>query len=113
MSRALQGPYPLEFATVDVVVPRRSVGVYTLSRTPGPQAFAIAFIGRAEGDLNVRLKQHVGSYASFQFTICASPEAAFLAECELFHAHAHVEGQAHPAGSAKNHWKCPWCERVG
>lgn len=68
----------------------------------------MAFVGRADADLNAALHPHVGGYRFFKYAYCSSAQAAFEAECHLFHDHDPVDNGGHPQNESS--WKCPRCE---
>ncbi|MGH8123699.1 MAG: hypothetical protein ACREPT_13110 [Rudaea sp.] len=115
MTTFLQGSYSLDPATVDRVVTQRSAGTYVLGHKSTGRMFTIALVGRAENDLNVRLKQLsvAQSYGAFMFQYCESAQAAFVAECGVFHTFAPPDNKSHPTRPASADWKCPSCQIFG
>jgi len=107
--------YPLDAATVDRVVTQRSPGAYVLGHKEPGRSFSIGFVGRAEGSLNVRLKQQAGAtvYTAFTFQYCDTAQQAFEAECTVFHTFAPPHNKSHPARPANGDWKCPGCKIYG
>ncbi|WP_256361369.1 hypothetical protein [Methylomonas koyamae] len=74
--------------------------------------FVVKYVGRAEEDLNVRLKQHVGKYPKFKFSYAASPQAAFEKVCRNFHDFGGTQklgNTVHPKPPVHADWKCPCC----
>ena len=96
--------------TIDSAVTERSPGVYVLDRS-SQGSFTVAYAGRAEHEFNVALHRHVGAYRFFKYTYCSSAEAAYEAECELFHEYSPVDNPGHPENESS--WKCPRCEYSG
>ncbi len=115
MSNSLQGAFALDAATVDRVVTERSPSAYALGHKDPGRSFSIAYVGRADGSLNVRLKQQAGvsGYTAFMFQYCESARQAFDAECEVFHTFAPPDNKAHPLRPAGAGWKCPGCGIYG
>jgi len=108
---------PLTNEKIDENVTRTSPGVYALDKTTTP-GFHFDYVGRADDDLNARLKSHLGSeYRYFEFDYATSPKDAFEKECELYHDHGGPEGKldnkVHPARPAGSGWKCPRCKVFG
>ena len=115
MSQALQGSYLLEAATIDRVVTERLPGAYVLGHKRTGGIFRVSFVGRAEANLNVRLKQQaeMNAYSAFMFQYCTNPQEAFEAECKVFHTFAPADNKAHPARPLSADWKCPNCKMFG
>jgi len=116
MATFLQGSYPLDPATVDRVVTQRSAGAFVLGHKSTGRIFTIAFVGRAENNLNVRLKQLAAGpagYTAFMFQYCDDAQAAFTAECDVFHTFAPPDNKTHPTRPASADWKCPNCSIFG
>jgi hypothetical protein len=107
----LQGSYPFDLLTVDRVVTQKSAGAYVLGQKSGRQ-FTPCFVGRADNNLNVRLRQLAVTqvYSGFMFQYCDNPQAAFVAECQVFHTFAPPDNKVHPSRPASSDWKCPNCE---
>jgi hypothetical protein len=72
-------------------------------------------VGRAESNLNVRLKQQAdaNSYTAFMFQYCPTAKEAFEAECNVFHTFAPPDNKSHPSRPASADWKCPNCKLFG
>jgi hypothetical protein len=113
MTDSLKGSYQLEAATIDRVVTQRSPGAYVLGDKANGRVFSIAYVGRAESNLNVRLKQQVGVYSAFMFQYCASPKEAFESECKVFHTFAPPDNKSHPTRPPNTDWQCPNCKNFG
>src|SRR6185312_2435912 len=115
MTSFLQGSYPFDAATVDRVVTKRSAGAFVLGQKSLGRIFTIAFVGRAENDLNVRLKQLsvTQPYGAFMFQYCETAQAAFVAECQVFHTFAPPDNQGHPSRPSNADWTCPNCDIFG
>ena len=69
---------------IDSLVTQTKPGVYALDKTTGG-GFQVCYVGRADTDLNRRLKDWVGKYKYFKFEYATSPKDAFEKECELWH----------------------------
>lgn len=95
---------------IDVVVTQTKAGVYALDKTTTP-GFKISYVGRADDDLNKRLKNWVGEYKYFKFEYATSPKDAYEKECELWHDSGGAEGKLdnkiHPDCPNGTNWKCP------
>jgi hypothetical protein len=93
---------------VDGRVSKTSPGVYVLDATnSGP--FTSSYVGRSDVDLNSRLHSWVGKYKYFKARYCETANAAFEAECELYHALSPADNTNHPARPSGSKWVCPRC----
>ena len=104
----LQGSFPLTSASIDEHVKKTSPGAYALGHTRGDK-FYIKYVGRSDGDVNARLKDHVDSYYRFKFEYYGSAKEAFEKECRLYHDFEPDDNDVHPARPAGRDWKCPVC----
>ena len=108
----LHGSFSLDEQTVDKEVAESTAGVYVLG-TKRVKSFYVHLVGRSDTDIRTRLKEYIGRYDRFKFATVDSPKAAFIKECELYHAFRGPEGKIHN----KNHpqrpqgttWLCPDC----
>ena len=111
----LRGPFLLNEHTINEEAAKKSPGVYALGYKR-ERTFYVRCIGRSDTDVNARLKEHIGKYDSFKFEYYDSPEAAFVKECELYHAFNGPKGRLdnghHPEKSAGTTWQCPKCNVV-
>ncbi len=104
--------YKLTYESIDKNV-KQKPGVYVLDKNRSG-SFQINFVGRANADLNDRLKQHIAEgYKFFEFEYATSPKEAFEKECELYHDKGGPEGKLdnkiHPDRPKNTDWKCPKC----
>ncbi|WP_445370970.1 hypothetical protein ACH518_17220 [Methylomonas sp. HW2-6] len=109
----MYGAYDLSLAKIDELVTKISEGNYALGViNQNTHKFVVKYVGRAEEDLNVRLKQHVGKYPKFKFSYAVSPQAAFEKVCRNFHDFGGTQklrNTVHPKPPAHADWKCPCC----
>jgi hypothetical protein len=106
----LSQPFTFSSTIIDAVVTTKSPGVYALGYMSG-NTFMIQRVGRSDTDLNARLKsdEYRGKYQTFKACYYPTADAAFHAECELFHAYGGNNNPNHPARPfGKNH-KCNHC----
>lgn len=100
---------------IRLVVPERSIGVYLLgSVSLASSAFCPAYVGRSDIDLRRRLLRHGTTPLDTYFRVrrCASRQAAFFAECFLFHAlrgTPQLRNALHPAAPDGSGLDCPYC----
>ena len=109
----LRGPYKLDNDTIDKVVTLTSEGAYVLGRLNKEGEFVTKYVGRADKDVNERLKKRVGKgYSYFKFAYCSSPKAAFEKECNLYHYwKKQLDNVYHPDRPIGTNWQCPQCDK--
>lgn len=105
----LRGPYALDSKSISTYVTVKSAGAYALGEVNASGGLDISRVGRSDTDVANRLGQQIGDYASFKFEYYASPKAAFLKECELFHTFSPPGNHIHPDRPKNADWKCPHC----
>ena len=115
-SLEMQGSYELTRTKVDAIVTRTSPGNYALGYTRG-STFYVQYVGRADSDVALRIKQHIGeTYESFMFSYATSPKAAFEKECKNYHDFGgcqSLDNKIPPDRPAGTYWKCPYCGIFG
>jgi hypothetical protein len=98
-----------------------SPGVFALGYTREAR-FVIAYLGRADSDLQTGLMTHLGGpYQQFKFTYALSAVDAFGKQCELYHQCLGLENSTHPNPPDDDDMElvCPHCrisrrlQRVG
>ena len=110
MAIELSGPFAFTSPTIDSVVTKTSPGVYLLGYTSGT-TFMVQRVGRSDVNLNARLKsaEYAGKFHQFKALYYPTADAAYHAECELFHAYGGNNNPNHPARpTGKNH-RCNHC----
>jgi hypothetical protein len=108
----MQGPYPLTIDKINEVVTRKSPGNYALGHSD-EKTFYVKYVGRADSDLNDRLKKWVGSYPEFKFSYASSPKAAFEKESHNYHDFGgadKLDNDIHPDRPDGTDWACPVCD---
>ena len=114
MPYKLSGLVSLTNNRIDAVVTQTKPGVYVLDKSAGG-AFQVNYVGRADEDLNKRLKDWVGKYRFFKFDYATSPKDAYEKECELWHDFGGPKGKLdnkiHPDCPNGANWKCPRCDK--
>ena len=109
----MNGPYFFNKDKVDEVVTRTSAGNYALGYVNDENAFIVQYVGRADIDVNTRLKQHIGEpYKRFKFSYASSPKVAFEKECRNYHDFGEskkLNNKIHPDRPQNSSWKCPSC----
>lgn len=106
--------YNLTTANIEKYVTKTSAGNYALGYAKNDGGFVVQYVGRADSDVNDRLKDHIGEgYKQFKFSYASSPKAAFEKECKNYHAFGEKEklhNKFHPDKPDGSNWKCPVCE---
>lgn len=112
----MKGPFDLDNKSIDANVTKTSPGNYALGKVEG-ETFYVLYVGRADNDVNDRLKDWVGKkYPKFKFSYASSPKAAFERECKNFHDFCGAEkldNDIHPDRPKNSNWKCPFCNNFG
>lgn len=110
----LIGPHKLTFDGIAAALNQPSPGVFALGYSGRHDVFYINFVGRADLDLRVQLRNMIGSDVAFKYSLAESGEAAFYRECDLFHAFRPPANRLHPSRPMSTNWVCPLCIlRVG
>lgn len=112
-SMNFRGPHALTYEKVTGLIGESLPGVFALGYIGDRQIFYVNYIGRADHDLRARLLEYIGSDAAFKFEVTDSPKAAFLRECELFHAFNPRGNFVHPGRPSVSDWRCPHCSILG
>ncbi|GAA4279307.1 hypothetical protein [Aquimarina mytili] len=108
----MNGSYELTNEKVDEEVTKTSAGNYALGYVK-EKTFWVKYVGRADIDLNDRLKSWVGKYERFKFSYASSPKAAFEKECNNYHdfgGKKSLDNKIHPDRPDDSNWKCPVCD---
>lgn len=110
-SLKMEGPYRLDLKTIDEKVSKVSSGNFALGRENENGTFLIGFIGRANDDINSKLKSWVSKTMRplFKFRYASSAREAFDLECENYHDFKIDRKTKHPRRPASTNWKCPRC----
>ena len=105
------GPFNLTEAEIDKQVTKKSPGNYALGDVRDG-TFYVDYVGRADVDLNKRLKDWVGKYKQFKYSYAASAQAAFEKECNNYHDFKPPHNVIHPARPENSKSKCPRCNAL-
>jgi len=111
-SLSMEGPYRFNVKTINEKVTRVSPGNYVLGRRNERGTFLFSYIGRANTDLNLKLKSWAAKIDKpfFKFRYSDSAQEAFRIECENFHDYIKDGKIKHPKKPANSDWQCPRCE---
>lgn len=110
----MEGPYSLTEVHIKDIV-KRQAGVYILVNIYNNAIY----VGRADLDLNDRLKDHLSQSEvnvcikrsgvnAFYLEYAQSPEGAYNLECNWYHRYRPTCNVAHPAKNSLS-WSCPIC----
>jgi len=108
----MSGPFSLTEAEIDKQVTKKSPGNYALGEFKN-NTFNVSYVGRADVDLNKRLKDWIGKYKQFKFSYADSVQAAFEKECNNYHDFNPPDNKIHPARPEGSNSKCPRCNVLG
>jgi hypothetical protein len=112
----MDGPYSLDEKTIDKVVTKKSAGNYALGKPDSSNnKFIVKYVGRADDDLNARLKQwaNKSTYAQFKFSYASTGKAAFEKECHNYHDFGEskkLDNKIHPDRPKDKNYECPVCD---
>jgi len=106
----MKGPFTLTNEEVDNQITRTCCGNYALGSVKDG-TFYVNYVGRADENLNQRVKQHCKeSYKYFKFSYATSPKDAYLEECRNYHDFGEsvkLDNKIHPDQPKNCNWKCP------
>lgn len=107
----MEGPYRFNVKTINEKVTRTSPGNYVLGRRTEQGAFLFSYIGRANADLNSKLKSRAAKINKpfFKFRYSDSAQEAFRTECENYHDYVKNGKSKHPKRPEDTNWQCPRC----
>lgn len=111
-SLGMKGPYRLNSETINKIVNRVSSGNYAIGRRNKNGTFLFRVIGRANKDLNSKLKSLLNKTDKplFKFRYSENAREAFEKECTIYHDFVINKKIKHPQRPTKSNWKCPRCE---
>lgn len=116
-SLGMNGPFVFTASEIDKQITRTSEGNYALGRINDKGSFVVKYVGRADSDVNDRIKDHLGkSYSHFKFSYATSPKNAFEKECQNYHdfnTNNGLDNKIHPDRPSGTNWKCPCCDKFG
>lgn len=108
-STGLLGPFRLAYDDITDSIPRVAPGAFVLGHKGPDGRFYVDYVGRADQDIRDKLLQLIGSGNLFKYRCSTTSEAAFHAECELFHTFQPPGNRMHPDRKAGTNWECPRC----
>ncbi|MBU2583330.1 MAG: hypothetical protein KJ622_16605 [Alphaproteobacteria bacterium] len=109
MSIALKGPYRLTADGIKGAIQTSRKGVFALGHQDFDGRFRIAHVGRSDADLQIALRDLIGTSAMFKYLETPSDRASFEAHCELYHKFKPPGNHLHPDRPKGTNWTCPRC----
>lgn len=113
-SLEMNGPYDFNEESIEKVIKKISAGNYALGRENEKGEFIVKYVGRSDGDVKGRLKQHIGeNYMKFKYSYASSPKEAFDKECKNYHDFGEndkLDNEIHPDRPENTNWKCQFCD---
>lgn len=112
----MSGPFSLDNESIDKAVTENSAGNYALGWTDTKDnKFVVKYVGRADEDLNTRLKQWAkkGMYSQFKASYANNVKEAFEKECRNYHDFGESEkldNDIHPDRPKDKTYECPVCD---
>jgi hypothetical protein len=103
------GPFPLNRENVDSLLWFVSPGTYALGNMTRKGVLEIEYVGRADDNLNKRLKEYIGRYTHFAVTKHATAGEAHEHQCRLYHDFGPPDNHVHPSPPAGDPTTCPHC----
>jgi len=109
----MNGPFNLDVDQIDKQITKISPGNYALGRIDGEGTFRVRYVGRADSNLNQRLKSWVNKTNSpkFKYSYASSPKSAFEEECRNYHDFEPPENDIHPDTPSGINRPCPICDQ--
>lgn len=108
----MHGPYPLTNEEINKRITKKSAGNYAYGYTKDG-IFYVKYVGRADSDLNDRIKHGVGQYKEFKFSYAIDAKAAFEEECRNYHDFGgsdNLDNDTHPDKPDNTEYECPYCK---
>lgn len=105
----MYGPYPLTKEEVNKRITKKSPGNYAYG-TVQDDSFYVEYVGRADSDLNDRIKHGIGIYDYFKFSYAKSAKEAFEKECRNYHDFGGkdvLDNKYHPDRPDGTDYDCP------
>lgn len=107
----MQGPYSLTNEEINKRITKKSAGNYAYGYIKDG-IFYVKYVGRADSDLNERIKHGVGQYEEFKFSYAINAKAAFEEECRNYHDFGgsdKLDNDIHPDKPDNTDYECPYC----
>ena len=111
-SLSMKGPYPLTNEEINKRITEKSAGNYAYGYTNQDGTFIVKYVGRADSDLNERIKHGVGQYKEFKYSYANNAKEAYEKECKNYHDFGgsdSLDNDIHPDKPDNTNYKCPVC----
>lgn len=113
-SLKMGGPFKFTRGECNARIEKISPGNYALGKIhPTQKNFIVQYVGRADIDLNDRIKEHLAEgYSHFKYSYANTPKEAFAKECTNYHDFGEdkkLHNKAHPSKPVEDNCKCPVC----
>lgn len=106
------GAFEFERDEINNEITKTSPGNYALGYMKDNK-FIVKYVGRADSDLNNRIKAHLGKgYKHFKYSYATSAKVAFEKECRNYHdfgGNVKLDNKIHPDSPSDIVRKCPVC----
>lgn len=108
----MKGPFDLDSKVIDAEVTQTSAGNYALGRVNDKGKFIVSYVGRADSDVNGRLKSWASEsdHPSFKYSYAKSAKSAFEKECHNYHDFEPRGNKMHPDSPSGITRTCPVCK---
>lgn len=108
----MEEPFDLDSKVIDAEVTQTSAGNYALGRVDDKRKFLVSYIGRADPDVNGRLKSWASKsdHPSFKYSYATSAKTAFEKECYNYHDFSPPGNKMPPDSPSGITRSCPVCE---
>jgi hypothetical protein len=110
----MKGPFEFTREKIDTLVEKKP-GNFALGKLdPATKKMVVNFVGRADEDLNAKLKELLARpmYKAFKFSEAADSKSAWEKECNNWHdfgGKTRLDCKFHPKPPKDSDWKCPKC----
>lgn len=104
----MKGSYPLTNEEINKQITETSPGNYAYGHVKD-NTFYVEYVGRADSDLNDRIKHGVGQYKRFKYSYAKNAKEAYEEECRNYHDFSPVDNKRHPDKPDGKNYKCPIC----
>lgn len=104
----MKGSYPLTNEEINKQITETSPGNYAYGHVKD-NTFYVDYVGRADSDLNDRIKHGVGQYKRFKYSYAKNAKEAYEKECRNYHDFTPADNKIHPDKPDGTIYKCPVC----
>lgn len=111
VSLNMHGPYPLTYEEINKRITKKSAGNYAYGYSKDG-FFYVKYVGRADSDLNDRIKHGVGKYDEFKYSYADNAKEAYEKECRNYHDFGgsdKLDNDIHPDKPDNTNYECPIC----